>query len=397
MLGGVQAVTCTDVKQMVLILAGLSVVVIIIFNQLPSEVGLSSALKIAGSADRLSTVDFSFDLNKTYTFWSGLLGGLFLMLSYFGCDQSQVQRYLTARSVSEGRVSLLMSAFLKIPMQFGILLIGVLVFVFFHFEAPPLLFNPVAEEEMQSRQEYMDLNSEYQAALEDLRTASLGIASSPSAEDLEAYRDALDRREAFRSEAVQLVRRVKNDAAFTDVNYVFPSFVINHLPVGVVGLMIAAIFAAAMSSIAAELNSLATASVMDFYKRHVRPEATDRHYLKFSRLATAVWGLMACGVAVYATQLGSLIEVVNRFGSFFYGSLLGVFVLALGTKWATGRSAFWGLLAGIACVAVVSMTTEISFLWHNVVGVVAVVSVAAVISFIFPGPPARGVARESVE
>jgi Na+(H+)/acetate symporter ActP len=290
-----------------------------------------------------------------------------------------------------------MSAFLKIPMQFGILLIGVLVFVFFHFEAPPLLFNPVAEEEMQSRQEYMTLNSGYQAALEDLRTASLGIASSPSAEDLEAYRDALDRREAFRSEAVQLVRRVKNDAAFTDVNYVFPSFVINHLPVGVVGLMIAAIFAAAMSSIAAELNSLATASVMDFYKRHVRPEATDRHYLKFSRLATAVWGLMACGVAVYATQLGSLIEVVNRFGSFFYGSLLGVFVLALGTKWATGRSAFWGLLAGIACVAVVSMTTEISFLWHNVVGVVAVVSVAAVISFIFPGPPARGVARESVE
>jgi Na+/proline symporter len=374
MLGGVQAVTWADVKQMAIIFGGLGVVVAILLSRITGELPLPDALRLAGVAGHLQTMDFSFDLNQTYTFWSGLLGGLFLMLSYFGCDQSQVQRYLTARSIDEGRISLLMSAVFKIPIQFIILLIGVLVFVFHHFVAPPLLFNPAVERRLRDQAEYTRLVAEYRQASDRLAAAS---RQASDGREFRLYREALDSREAIRAEAVALAKRTA-DPDYNDVNFVFPSFVTTHLPVGVVGLMVAAIFAAAMSSIAAELNSLATATVMDFYRRMWRPQAEDAHYLRVSRLATGFWGLMACLVAVWATQLGSLIEVVNRFGSFFYGSLLGVFVLAIGTRWASSSGAFWGLIAGMGAVAAVSLTTKISFLWYNVVGVGVVVSVGTI-------------------
>jgi Na+/proline symporter len=385
MLGGVQAVTWTDVKQMVIIFLGLTAVVVVIFGKLPDDVSLTGALTVAGQAGQLETMDFSFDLTETYTFWSGLLGGFFLMLSYFGCDQSQVQRFLTARSVSEGRTSLLMSAVLKIPIQFAILMIGVMVFVFFQFVTPPLIFNPVTAARMAESREYQELQAEYNKVSEELIHSSLAVARDTDASQLRiTYQDSLTRREEIRDRAIDLVKRETGDRAFSDVNYVFPSFVVEYLPVGILGLMIAAIFAAAMSSVAAELNSLSTATVIDFYRRHFRPEASDQHYLFVSKLATAFWGMMACGVAVFATQLGSLIEVVNKFGSFFYGSLLGVFVLAIGTKWATSSGAFIGLLSGMAAVAVVSITTDISFLWYNVVGAVTVVTVALVIALLNP-------------
>lgn len=381
MLGGVQAVTWTDVKQMLVIFLGLAAVVSVIVGRLPEQVSLTGVLAVAGQAGQLQTMDFSFDLSETYTFWSGLLGGVFLMLSYFGCDQSQVQRFLTAQSVPQGRTSLLMSAVLKIPIQFAILMIGVLVFVFFQFVTPPLLFNPVIAERMAETAEYQALESEYVAASKVSATTSLAVARNRDDPGLGiAYRDSLARRAEIRNRVIQLVKEETGDRSFSDINYVFPSFVVGYLPIGIVGLMIAAIFAAAMSSIAAELNSLSTATVMDFYRRHLKPEADDRHYLWVSRLATAFWGLMACGVAVFATQLGSLIEVVNKFGSFFYGSLLGVFILAIGTRWATSSGAFWGLLAGMVTVAAVSITTDISYLWYNVVGAATVVLVAWIIS-----------------
>ncbi len=375
MLGGVQAVTWADVKQMAIIFGGLGVVVTILLSRITSELPLLDALRLAGATGHLQTMDFSFDLNQTYTFWSGLLGGLFLMLSYFGCDQSQVQRYLTARSLDEGRTSLLMSAVFKIPMQFVILLIGVLVFIFHHFISPPLLFNPAVESRLRNQTEYARLSAEYGEAAD--RLAGVSRRALSGGDGLRDYQDALQSREAIRAQAVALAKRTA-DPDYNDVNFVFPTFVTRHLPVGVVGLMVAAIFAAAMSSIAAELNSLATASVMDFYRRIWRPQASDAHYLRVSRLATGFWGLMACGVAVWATQLGSLIEVVNRFGSYFYGSLLGVFVLAIGTRWASANGAFWGLVSGMAAVAAVSLTTHISFLWYNVVGVAAVVAVGGI-------------------
>lgn len=383
MLGGVQAVTWTDVKQMLLILTGMTVVVVVIILRLPDEISLGSAMTMAASIGHLETIDFSFNLNETYTFWSGILGGFFLMLSYFGCDQSQVQRFLTTKSIAQGRTSLLMSAVLKIPIQFVILLIGVLVFVFFHFHEAPLVFNPVTAQEMESNPEYQQYQEEYREASRHLEAVSLRMGENSSDQTIrEEYRQALQRRHSIREVTMDFVKETKDDSNFTDVNYVFPTFVMQYLPIGVVGLMIAAIFAAAMSSISSELNSLATASVIDFYRRHFVKDASDRHYLVFSKFATAFWGFLACGVAIYAVQLGSLIEVVNRFGSFFYGSVLGVFILAIGTRWATPLGAFLGLLSGMTAVATVSVITDISFLWYNVVGAICVVAVGFVVSLV---------------
>jgi solute:Na+ symporter, SSS family len=398
MVGGVQAVTWTDVKQMAVIVIGLLAVVVALVAGLPGEVSLSEALHVAGAAGRLNAVDFRFDWSQTYTFWSGLLGGLFLMLSYFGCDQSQVQRYLTARSVQEGRDSLMMSAFVKIPLQALVLLTGVLVFVFYLFQQPPMLFNRVHAEKIAASDrsaEFQLLESEFAAAFAARRTAASALADADDTVRAGAagtFHAADDEVKAIRGKAAQLVREVTGDDRYRDrtgdtpapdVNYVFPTFVTTRLPAGLVGLVIAAIFAAAMSSIAAELNSLATSSVIDIYKRLLKPTATDAHYLSVSKLFTGFWGVVACLVAMYAAGLGSLIEVVNRFGSFFYGSLLGVFVLALGFRRATGTGAFVGLLAGMAIVAAVAMhpsTRGISFLWHNPIGVIAVVVVGGVVS-----------------
>jgi len=387
MFGGVQAVTWTDVKQMVIILVGMSVCLGVIISQFPDGVSLGDAVALAGATGRLKTVDISLNLNETYTLWSGLIGGMFLALSYFGCDQSQVQRFLTARSVSEGRTSLLMSAFVKIPMQFLILFIGVMVFVFYQFKPPPMLFKAddrARIERSEARAEYDAINAEYERALATRQQAATAVAGT--ARDDRLRRDYVAANAAVtevRRRGVQLVERVTKER-FNDINYVFPTFVTTYMPAGVVGLIIAAIFAAAMSSISAELNALATATVIDFYRRHFRKVAPDRHYLRVSKLATGFWGAFACGVALYAGRLGSLIEVVNRFGSFFYGSLLGVFVLAIGTKRATARGAFWGLIAGVISVAIVGNYTRISFLWYNLIGCVVVVVVGLGLSLTSP-------------
>ena len=390
MIGGVQAVTWTDVKQMVLIVLGLVAVLAALISGLPGEVSLTGALDLAGATGRLQAFDFSFDLTETYTFWSGLLGGFFLMLSYFGADQSQVQRYLTARSENEARSSLLMSAFWKIPLQALVLIVGVLVFVFYLFTPQPMLFNPVHEQrvrESDRAEDYRGIEREFAAALSDRRAAALAYLAADAAEadgTSEAERRFVTANANvadLRDRATDVVRAVTGDPTYRDVNYIFPTFVLGHLPVGLVGLLVAAIMAAAMSSISAELNSLSTATVIDFYRRHFRPGATDRHYLAVSKLATGFWGAFACLGAVYATTLGSLIEVVNRFGSFFYGSILGVFILAILTRRATGHGAFAGLLAGMVSVAAVAtFRPDISFLWHNVVGAGVVVIVGLTVS-----------------
>ena len=394
MLGGVQAVTWTD-KQMAVIVVGVAAAVTVLVFRLPADVSLSDALYIAGSTGRLQALDFRFSLTETYTFWSGLIGGLFLMLSYFGCDQSQVQRYLTAKSPQEGRQSLMMSAYVKIPFQAVILLTGILVFTFYLFTLPPMLFNPQHEKAVRGSSEagtYAALESRFHDTFAERHAAALGVKEARRAGDAAAVASRMAEFKAadatmagVRREAAALVKRVSRTEEYTDVNYVFPTFVTTQMPVGLVGLIIAAIFAAAMSSIAAELNSLATATIIDFYRRHFKREASDTHYLRASRFATALWGLVACGVAVYATTLGSLIEVVNRFGSFFYGSLLGVFVLAIGSTRATGNGAFVGLIAGMTTVAFVAFRyPEVSFLWHNVIGVVVVSAVGLSVSVLRP-------------
>ena len=380
MIGGVQAVTWTDVKQMIIIFLGLFVCLFVIVSQFPAEVSLTDGLFLAGATGKLTTLDTSFDLKEKYTIWSGLIGALFLFLSYFGCDQSQVQRFLTAKSVSEGRTSLLMSAFLKIPMQFMILLIGVLVFVFYQFATPPMIFNQVETAKVEQTAQYQTLQTQYQTAHAQREQAALEFVKNRNDETRTNYVDADKLFNDSRKSATEFVKTSSGNKSFNDVNYVFPTFVVQNMPMGVIGLIIAAIFAAAMSSISAELNALATATTFDFYRRHFSTEADDKHYVLVGRIATFFWGIFACIVAIYATNLGSLIEVVNKFGSFFYGSLLGVFVLAIGVRRARARGAFFGLLFGIASVWIASVYTDIEFLWFNVVGCVVTVAAGYLIS-----------------
>jgi len=392
MFGGVQAVTWTDVKQMVLIVGGLLAAVVVLIAGLPREVGLVEALKIAGAAGRLQTFDFSFDLTNQYTFWSGTIAALFLFCSYFGTDQSQVQRYLTTPSVAAARESLLMSGYWKIPLQALVLLVGVLMFLFFVYAPSPLLFNQVHDREVRDgprAADYRALESRFDAATASRAAAARVMARADAAGDEKSYqaaRSEFQRQDgetrAIRADAIALVRDATGDAAYSDVNYVFPTFIMTQMPVGLVGLLVAAILAAAMSSISAELASLSTATVIDFYRRFVRPEASDAHFLRVSRMSTAFWGLFASAVAVWAAELGSLIEVVNRFGSFFYGSILGVFILAVGVPRATSTGAFVGLIAGMGAVAWAASATRVAFLWHNVIGAVAVVVVGVLVSLV---------------
>jgi SSS family transporter len=376
--GGVQAVTWTDVKQMVVIFVGLGVCLVIILMSFPPGVSVADGLHIAGSLGKLNTIDTSFDLTEKYTIWSGLIGGLFLMLGYFGCDQSQVQRFLTSRSVDEGRVSLLMSAFLKIPMQFLILLIGVLVFVFYQFTPPPVIFNETRIAQAQQDERFRTIQQDFAAAHAVRREAAVNFdPADPTSR--QTYLDANKKLTEARGQAVAYIKET-SDKSFNDVNYVFPTFILQHMPMGVIGLLIAAIFAAAMSSIAAELNALATATTIDFYRRLFAPDADDAHYVAVGRITTFLWGIFACIVAIFATNLGSLIEVVNKFGSFFYGSLLGVFVLAFLVKRARARGAFFGLLFGISSIWVASLYTNIEFLWFNVIGCLVTVIAGYLIS-----------------
>lgn len=385
-LGGVQAVAWADVKQMVVVVAALSMMVIVLVVQMP--VPMDDALRIAGAAGRLQVFDFSFDITKTYTFWSGILGGTFLMLSYFGTDQSQVQRYLAARSVDEARSSLLISAYWKIPLQALVLLVGVLVFLFFLFQPPPLLYNPSNERDVRAAEPmtYSALEARYATVIAARQTAARAASAAQHRGDAVAAVSALTtfrQREAdvttVRKEALAVTERVTGKPS-RDVNYIIPRFVLDHLPLGLAGLFLAAVIGAALSAVAAELNSLSTVSIIDFYRRWFKPEGSDAHYLFASKAATAIWGLFACVVATKAATLGSLIEVVNRFGSFFYGSILGVFLLAMIPR-ATALGAFVGLIAGMAVVGAVSYNAPtVAFLWYNVIGAVTVLTVGAMLS-----------------
>jgi solute:Na+ symporter, SSS family len=374
--GGVQAVAWTDVKQMAIIVVGLLLAIGVLIFGITRDVSFAQALRLAGSTGRMQAIDTRVDLTQTYTLWSGLIGGLFLSLSYFGCDQSQVQRYLTAKSIDEARHSLLLSAFVKIPFQLLILGAGVLTFLFYVFQTPPMLFNRAYDAQIAAgpqAAEYAALQHEFDATVAERRQAGIQ-------EDRERFLASDQHLQDIRARAAAVVKKSTGDQRYTDVNYVFPTFITTHLPVGVVGLMIAAIFGAAMSASSGELSSLSSATIIDFYRRHYVKNAADAHYLRVSKIVTLGWGLFACVVSMYAANQGSLIEVVNRYGSFFYGSILGVFILAILTKRATAAGAFWGLVAGMAVVLTVAFTTSIAFLWHNLIGAVVVVVVGMLIS-----------------
>lgn len=393
-LGGVRAVVWTDTMQMILMFLGVFAGLYLVISGLPSSVSFSDAIYLGGVADHWNAVDPSVDLNNQYTLLSGLLGGLFLMLSYFGCDQSQVQRYITASSLKESRMSLVMSAILKVPMQFLILATGVFLLVFYQFERPPVFFNPAEigrVEQSPQRDAFLERKQAFDVAFDRSRQIGLALVEARRRGDTAAverlraeYNASANTVRAIRREATGIIRTASGVPS-NDVNYVYPSFLLTYVPVGLLGLMISVIFAAAMSSISGEIAALSSATMVDFYKRYFKPQASDIHYLRASQLTTLFWGIFATFIATYAGSWGtSLIETVNKVGSHFYGPILGVFLLAFFVKRASGTGAFIGVIAGMAAVVYVSWMTDLAWLYYNVVGPVVVIVVGIAVSFVFP-------------
>jgi Na+/proline symporter len=369
--GGIKAVTWADVQQMAVILLALVAAFVIAISMRPADVSFLDAVKLAGAAGKLNAVTTTFDWNDRYNIWSGLIGGMFLALAYFGTDQSQVQRYLTGKSIGQSRLGLLLNAMAKVPMQFFILFIGAMVFVVFLFIQPPMVFHPVAMERVQASSQYAAIEGRYEQAFAQRQAAARRIiASDPAA--LQDFRAAQKDFDAARADALKV-------ADTSDTNYIFLSFVTHYLPVGIVGLVVAVIFTAAMSAISGEINSLATVTVIDIYKRHLAKDSSDKHYVTASRIATVFWGAYAVVFASTATGFGALIEAVNQVGSLFYGGMLGVFVLAFFVKRCTATGAFVGVLAGEAAIFTTARFTE-AFLWYNVVGCVVTVGAGWLIS-----------------
>ena len=368
-IGGIKAVTWSEFQQMLIMIAGLLAALVTAIWLLPPDISFTDALEIAGAAGRLNPVVWTFSLSDTYNVWSGFLGGLFIALAYFGTDQSQVQRYLTGKSIAQSRLGLLFNGVAKVPMQFLILFTGAMVFVFYTFVQPPVLFEGPDLEKARAAPGFSQVEMRYNAAFDARQKAAREVSHAHSPEAVERFKSAQHEFDAARVDAARLTGAARP----TDANYIFLSFVTKWMPAGIVGLVMAAIFAAAMSTISAEINSLATVTVMDVYRRYVKRDAGDRHYLNASRLATLFWG----GWAVAASQLGagpaSLIETVNRYGSLFYGGMLGVFTLAFFFPRVNGTAAFAAVLIGETAIFATLAFTNIFFLWYNVIGAVVTV------------------------
>ena len=385
--GGIPAVTWTDVLQMTIIFAGLILGLITVISLMPHGVSFTDAVYLAGSVGKLNAVDTKLDWNNRYNLWSGLLGGTFLALGYFGCDQSQVQRYLSGKSVAQSKLSMLFNAMAKVPMQFFILFVGAMVFVFYLFAQPPLLFEKTAMKDIASQPGYAAVQAKFDSAWQSREKAAENLNAARKLDDTdkiraatESYRSAQKEIDSARKSGIDLYEKTQGHAGFNDTNYVFLSFVTKYFPAGVVGLVIAVILNAAMSSSSGELNSLAAVSVMDLYRRLWRPDESDRHYLLVSRICTGIWGAWAVIFAQYARNLGSLVEAVNQVGSYFYPVLLGVFALAFFFKRVRGSAAFWAMLTGEAVIIACSLFTHIAFLWFNVIGALVVVVAGLIFS-----------------
>ena len=388
--GGTIAVNKTHIQQMAIIFVGMIAAFITIIYMLPNNVSFFDAAKIAGKMGKLNTIDFSFNFNDRYTFWSGLIGGTFLMLSYFGTDQSQVQRYLGGSSITQSRLGLLVNGIVKISMQFLILFTGVLVFVFYQFITPPLFFNPAGiklVENSKYAHEYHSMNEKYKELSSQKSKELNSMVDAINKNDAEQEKLSLDRVEKsqssmtnLRSEYQTLMKKENNKADTNDTNYIFLSFVINYLPIGLIGLVLAAIFSASMSSTSAELNALASTTVIDIYKRVFKKDASDHHYVFVSKISTVLWGVYAIGFALFANKLGSLIEAVNILGSIFYGTILGIFLVAFYFKKVKGTPTFIAAIIAEITVMCCFFFTDIPFLWFNVIGCLLVIALALAIN-----------------
>jgi Na+/proline symporter len=395
--GGTKAVSWAQSYQMLIITVGMVVAGVMVIRQLPPQVSFGDALHVAGGLGRLNAIDTSFDLANRYNLWSGLIGGFFLALSYFGTDQSQVQRYLTGSSVAQSRLGLLANGLFKVPMQFLILLLGAMVFVFYQFTAPPVFFNPSAVKlakagpdaaaYLQAEAAYAEASRERIQRVQDYVAARHAGDARREAEAKAAMQAAESKALAIRSEAVAVVRKADPSGRGNDTNYVFLSYVLKSLPAGLIGLVLAAVFAASMSSMSAEINALGTTTVVDVWRR-LWGSTDPKKEVWVSRLATLAWGCFALLFAEYASRLGSLVEAVNILGSLFYGTILGIFLVAFYVKRVQGGAAFYAALVAEAAVLACFFFTKLSFLWYNVVGCVVVVVCSLIFNALRPAEPA---------
>lgn len=385
--GGIKALTWADVQQMSMIFVALILSFIVAIHALPAGISFLDALRLAGAAGRLNAVDLGLNFSDRYNVWSGLIGGGFLALAYFGCDQSQVQRYLTGKSIAQSRISLIFTAIVKIPMQFFILFIGAMVFVLSLFVPSPAIFQPLEAARIAKSSSWKPVEANYEHAFEQRRKAAYDLTTAIQSRGpemklaLSHFREAQTTFTSTREQALEMVEREHGGEKFDDTNYIFLSFVTSYLPLGLVGLVIGVIFSASMGSTSGEINSLATVSVIDIYRRYVVRAGSDRHYLIASRCLTVFWGVYAMSFAALGARgFGALIVRVNIVGSLFYGGLLGVFVLAFFFKRVGGTAAFCGVLAGEAAIFATALFAQISFLWYNVIGCVVVVVVGLLLS-----------------
>ena len=386
--GGTKAVNVTQKQQMIIIFFGMLVAFFMIMSQLPEDITFSKALDIAGASGKMEVLDFSFDLNNRYTVWTGILGGTFLMLSYFGTDQSQVQRYLSGKSVRESQLGLIFNGLLKVPMQFFILLVGVMVFVFYQFNAAPLNFNPKVNDAI--------ANSKFSSKFQQLESAHTKIEYEKRMLFIDGVQDrerekikVLNAKDfALKEEAKELISVLNQQKDFkkiesNDKDYVFIHFILNNLPRGLIGLLLAVILSAAMSSTASELNALASTTAIDLYKRNVEDDKSEDHYVKASKWFTLAWGIIAISVACIANLFDNLIQLVNIIGSIFYGNVLGIFLLAFFIKYVKGNTVFIAAVITQIIIILVFILDWLPYLWLNLLGCVLVMGIAILIQTFF--------------
>ncbi len=388
--GGTKAVSITQKQQMGVIFLGMFISFLIILNFLPLEISFSKALDIAAASGKMEILDFSFDFDNRYTFWSGIIGGTFLALSYFGTDQSQVQRYLSGKSVRESQMGLIMNGMLKVPMQFFILLIGIMVFVFYQFNSSPLNFNPAAIEDLKKSEyaaEYHQLESDKMDLEKSIKTKQLLFANSENETQKENLSNELIQLNSLekdlRSKTKELIVKANPNAETNDKDYVFIHFILTQLPRGLIGLLLAVILSAAMSSTASELNALASTTAIDLYKRNVKPKS-DIHYVRASKWFTLLWGIIAISVACVANLFDNLIQLVNIIGSIFYGNVLGVFLLAFFIKYVKSKAVFWAAIITQILIIYIWYIDLMPYLWLNLVGCAIVMGIAIIIQTFLP-------------
>lgn len=379
LVGGTKAVNVTQKQQMFVIFLGMFIAFGFILYRFPEGISFSDALHIAGKAGKLEVLDFSIDLNSRYTFWSGLTGGLFLALSYFGTDQSQVQRYLSGKSLKESQMGLIMNGLLKVPMQFFILLVGVMVFVFYQFEPAPINFNPKAVAAVKTSSEAEAFKTLEIENLDTQRKLKAAILQGNTSEDIQRLSEE---ELAQRTRAKALITKAAPEQEPNDKDYVFISFILGYLPSGLIGLLIAVIFSAAMSSTASELNALAATTTVDLYQRNVS-EKSEAHYVKASKGFTLGWGLIAILFASVGNLFENLIQLVNIIGSVFYGTILGIFLVAIFIKQIKGKAIFWAAVLSEAFIIFLFYQDAVSFLWLNLIGAVLTVLLGFIFQKIF--------------